>query len=119
MGRPRKYTVSEVERKINTYFNKKEVVPNVCGLAVAIGIHRDTLHTWLHENGPYTDTLKNAYQRIEDYWVSRLATKACTGAIFYLKAQCKWQEKQEIDVTHQGNISLNINIKGLKDGATI
>lgn len=117
MGRPRKYTKKKLQERIDQYF-VEEKRPGVCGLAVYLDVHRDTLREWRTENGPFSAPIKKALDRIQAVHESRLQGAQCSGSIFWLKAQAGWKEQQEVKVEHEGSVSLNINIKGL-DGADV
>jgi len=105
-------------KKVDAYFAQKDLVPTQLGLAMYLDVNRDTLHQWLVENGPFSDIIKKAKDLIENFWQKRLALGQCTGAIFWLKCQAGWKDTQEVNVKHEGDINLSINIKGL-DGANV
>jgi len=116
-GRPRRYTAATLQKKVDEYF-KQTSNPGVIGLAVYLDVDRETVRTWKVENGPFSGIIKKAYDKVAAAHEERLADGKCTGSIFWLKAQGGWQDKQEVKVEHQGDISLSINIKGL-DGADV
>lgn len=87
-GRPRAYqTVDDLEQGIEQYFqyceqNKK--MPNKAGLALSLGVSRETLNNY--ESIPeFLDAIKKAYAFIEDGWIQKLPYGHAAGNIFYLK----------------------------------
>lgn len=77
-------------------------MPTINGLAIALGIGRNTLNEYRHRP-EFQDTLKRVLAEIEEWWEKRLAENSCTGAIFWLKNQ-GWKDKitTEQDLTiHQ------------------
>lgn len=90
---------------ITEYFER----PSVLGLCAHIGITRETLLQY--ENNPeFSDTIKKAKSRIEQYLEEQLFRKdQVTGIIFNLKNNFGWKDKQEIE--HSGEIG----VKKLED----
>ena len=113
MARPLKFkSPEELESRIEEYFKyaegKKEV-PTVSGLAWFLGTNRQTLLNYQEENDvlfksvtddvkvKYFDTIKRAKARIESGYEQALFNKnSAVGAIFTLKNNYKWVDKQEI-----------------------
>lgn len=63
-GRPTKYnnqTVDKARHYLDNYQEYGDVVPQIAGLAVALGIHRDTLYEWAKdpEKRQFSDILKD------------------------------------------------------------
>ena len=88
-GRPKKYTQVELmQQKIDTYFKKcdNEHDPyTVTGLCLALDITRETLSQYL-KNSEFSDTIKKAKLKVENYLEKRLITDtSTTGIIFNLK----------------------------------
>lgn len=108
-GRPLKFqTVEELQTAIDAYFKSVEGVfyldkdgVKVCepltitGLALALDTTRQVLMDY-QERDEYTDTIKKAKTRIENYAERRIFTTNPTGAIFALK-NYGWKDKQEVD----------------------
>jgi hypothetical protein len=112
MSRPPIFeTPEEFEAVADAYFAEclaKEMVPTVNGLALALGMTRETLLRYA-EKPEFSDTVKRARTRLEAVWEQRLAGTACTGAIFWLKNQ-GWSDRMESVVTasvdHSGTVAI-------------
>ena len=98
-GRPRKYTEVEImQEKIDKYF--KECKENnepytITGLCIALDICRDTLSEYM-KNKEFSDTIKKAKLKVENYLERHLITdSSTTGIIFNLKNNFGWKDKQE------------------------
>lgn len=106
-GRPKKYTEVELmQEKINKYFkecdNKNEPY-TVTGLCLALDMTRETLREYL-KNEQFSDTIKKAKLRVENYLEKHLITdNSATGIIFNLKNNFGWTDKQQVE--HSGNIN--------------
>ena len=106
-GRPKKYTEAELmQRKIDAYFKKcdNEHDPyTVTGLCLALDITRETLSQYL-KNSEFSDTIKKAKLKVENYLEKRLITDtSTTGIIFNLKNNFGWTDKQQLE--HSGSIN--------------
>lgn len=110
-GRPKKISeVDELNNKIKKYFvecdNKKEPY-TITGLCLALDICRDTLCEYA-KNEEFSDTIKKAKLRVENYLEKHLITDTgTTGIIFNLKNNFGWKDKQELE--HSGNINNPFN----------
>lgn len=118
MARPLKFkTPEELEKRIEEYFeyakDNKEV-PTVSGLAWFLGTNRQTLLNYQEENEnlfksisddvkvKFFDTIKRAKARIESGYEQALFNKnSAVGAIFTLKNNYKWVDKQEVEQTNK------------------
>ena len=119
MARPRKYeTVEELEEIIDEYFAKcdEENRPyTVTGLAIALNMSRRGLIDYCartDENGePFIHTIKNAKDRVESKVEEGLLSGKynATGAIFNLKNNYGWKDKQEVE--QSGEVNNTITIK--------
>ena len=99
-GRPLKYkTVKELEDAIDAYFEErylKSIPPTISGLALWLGFEsRQSLYDY-QDRPEFSDTIKRATARIEDYAERILlnGNGSATGAIFWLKNH-KWTDKTE------------------------
>lgn len=99
-GRPLKYkTVKELEDAIDAYFEErysKAIPPTISGLALWLGFEsRQSLYDY-QDRPEFSDTIKRATARIEDYAERILlnGNGSATGAIFWLKNH-KWTDKTE------------------------
>ncbi|HIU51419.1 MAG TPA: DNA-packaging protein [Candidatus Merdicola faecigallinarum] len=106
-GRPKKYTEVEImQQKIEMYFKeceKKNEPYTVTGLCLALDICRDTLAEYA-KNSEFSDTIKKAKLKVENYLEKHLITdSSTTGIIFNLKNNFGWTDKQQLE--HSGNIN--------------
>ena len=106
-GRPKKYTEVEImQQKIEMYFKeceKKNEPYTVTGLCLALDICRDTLAEYA-KNSEFSDTIKKARLKVENYLEKHLITdSSTTGIIFNLKNNFGWTDKQQLE--HSGNIN--------------
>ena len=106
-GRPKKYTEAELmQQKIDVYFKKcdnKHEPYTVTGLCLALDITRETLNQYL-KNIEFSDTIKKAKLKVENYLEKRLITDtSTTGIIFNLKNNFGWTDKQQLE--HSGSIN--------------
>ncbi|NFN94919.1 hypothetical protein FDB28_12655 [Clostridium botulinum] len=119
VGRPAKYdNPEEMQNIINEYFKeceKSEEIPTVTGLAFSLDIDRNTLlryennqeNDWLKNfddsvKAEFSRTIKRAKRYIESNYENALFSNGKTvGAIFTLKNNYHWVDKQEIEQTNK------------------
>lgn len=112
-GRPLKFaTVEELQSKIDAYFEERETVeqyPNgdikpkpltITGLALALDTTRETICDYAEKDG-FSDSVRRARQKCENYAEERLYLGPATGPIFALK-NYNWKDTQDIN---QNNIN--------------
>lgn len=110
-GRPKKYNdVETMEEKISKYFKECELKQEpytITGLCLALNICRDTLSEYM-KNEEFSDTIKKAKLKVENYLEKHLITdSSTTGIIFNLKNNFGWKDKQEninIDTSYENYI---------------
>ncbi len=110
-GRPKKYNdVETMEEKISKYFKECELKQEpytITGLCLALNICRDTLSEYM-KNEEFSDTIKKAKLKVENYLEKHLITdSSTTGIIFNLKNNFGWKDKQEninIDTSYEDYI---------------
>jgi len=74
-------------------------VPSYLGLAIYLGIDKDTLRSTSKVEG-YSVSYKKALAVMEEYKSSRLHTASnVAGVIFDLKNNHHWTDKQEVEIT--------------------
>lgn len=78
----------------------KPRMPTVNGLALALGMSRETLLRYA-EKLEFSDTVKQVRTRLEAEWEQRLAGPNATGTIFWLKNQ-GWSDS--VEQKHSGSI---------------
>ena len=110
-GRPLKFqSVQELQERIDSYFSEceeKEKVVSVTGLALYLDTSRETLLDY-QEKPEFSDAIKKAKLRCEN-WVEEgaLSNKVnATSAIFNLKNNFGWKDKQEME--HSGGVTVNL-----------
>ena len=115
-GRPEIYsTREELEKDIESYYKycvENEQPLTVIGLACYLNMTRETLNQY-QKKEKFSDTIKKAKARIEmDINIGLLKGHYnSTGAIFNLKNNFGWRDRQEHKVEQDGNIT--INVKGV------
>jgi len=116
-GRPPIFkTPEEFDAIASAFFAEREALeqpPTVNGLALALGMTRETLLRY-EEKPEFSDTVKAIRHRLEDAWERRLGNTACTGAIFWLKNQ-GWRDKTEQEHTGPNGSNLFAGIKVIFD----
>lgn len=111
-GRPRKFkTPEQLDKLIDDYFNRcdeKEEPYTITGLALALDTTRDVLIDYEKNYEPeFSYVIKKAKQRVQNYaerWL--YSGKNPAGAIFWLKANAAWVDKQVHELT--GNLQFSI-----------
>lgn len=111
-GRPLKFgSVEELQNKIDAYFQEMQEslyinadgIPvyeplTITGLALALDTTRKTLMEY-EEKDEFSNTIKKAKTRIENFAEKRLFGSAPTGAIFALK-NYGWKDTQDVTQTN-------------------
>lgn len=121
MARPRKYTkVEDMQKAIDEYFelcNKQEAPYTISGLALALDFDsRQSLLNYCDyeddEDKSFLDTIKRAKALCEfDVERGLLSGKYnATGAIFNLKNNYGWKDKQEIEADVKNDVTINIEL---------
>ena len=108
-GRPRLWTDAEAfAAATDEYFDTvkaEETMPTMAGLCLHLGFEdRESLGRYLEYGPAFSRTVKRAKMRMENDRNQRLANAACTGAIFDLKVNHGWQDKQVVE--HAGEIEV-------------
>lgn len=110
VGRPLQYeSKAALQVAIDDYFETKAKVdmgeyisfqPTMAGLALHLGLSRQGLLNY-EGREEFVDAIKRARMRVEEALEQRLYGNAPTGAIFNLKNNFGWKDKQELD--HQSS----------------
>lgn len=113
VGRPLKFkSVKELQDKIDAYFSeceKKSRPLTITGLALALDCDRDTLLNY-GKREEYFGTLIKARLMCQNYAEEFLFSgKNVAGAIFNLKNNYSWRDRQEIDHTSKGKAIKGFN----------
>ena len=105
-GRPRHFkSPVEMQKAIDEYFEETEKI-TICGLALYLGfISRQSFLDYSGYSEKYSDTIKAAKARVEQYYEEHIIGQNAAGPIFALK-NFKWSDKQEIQ--HSGDMGVNI-----------
>lgn len=113
MSRPIFNDPKELQAKIDDFFikcaeNKKQ--PTKTGLCVHLDVLQDSLNAYIEDEAnetykPYSPILKKAYRDIEDKLLERLMSPNgnVAGVIFYLKNAFKYRDRQDLDISSQGD----------------
>jgi hypothetical protein len=97
----------EVEGRIKWYFGhcvNSDMKPTVSGMCNAIGIHRDTLHTWKTgeaRKGTHQEVVLRAYRVLEELWEDYMLNGKVNpvAGIFLGKNLFSYRDQQEYVVT--------------------
>ncbi len=120
-GRPLKFeTVEELQKAIDAYFleNKNSMFINaedipvyepltITGLALALDTTRKTLMEY-EEKDEFSNAVKRAKTRIENYAEKRIFSTSPAGAIFALK-NYGWKDTQDVNQNNTGIPQIVIN----------
>lgn len=110
LGRPLKFeNPDQLALMCDGYFklcDERKEPYTVTGLALFLDTTRETLLDYEDDRPEYSDTVKKAKARCENYVEKYLFTgKNVVGAIFNLKNNYKgWKDKQETELT--GNVTI-------------
>jgi len=114
MARPAKYTKKELDTLVAAYFTlceKTNKAPTKGGLGLFLDVTREYFRDNIEKNTELADTIKKAYEEIEEVWIQMLSSKgySAAGVIFYLKNAYKWRDRLETDVTSGGKAITSID----------
>lgn len=105
-GRPLKFqSVKELQQKIDAYFAERQAANkpiSITGLALALDTTRETLCDY-GERDEFSDTIKRAKLRVENFYEERLTLANATGPIFALK-NFDWSDKQQTELSGEVRI---------------
>src|SRR2546426_212641 len=107
-GRPLKFkTVEDMKKLIDAYFEKCAIEKRpltITGLALALDTSRKVLLEYEDDRPEYRNTIKKAKEMCHNYAEEFLFSgRNIVGAIFNLKNNYGWHEKQETE--HSGNVT--------------
>lgn len=114
---PRKIpTIEHIENVWETYVascKEREAPLTVVGFAVALDVSRETLSQYAqgvfdNENESFSAFIRKCRDKIEADKNEGLLTGRynSTGAIFDLKNNHGWKDRQEVDTTHSGALEI-------------
>ncbi len=102
-GRPLKYSVDELQNKVNEYFETSDRW-TIAGLAVFLGVDRHTVYNY-KERDEFFHIIKGAVDKVEARYEERLIyDNSPTGVIFALK-NMGWRDKTEVE--QSGGLTIN------------
>ncbi len=109
-GRPRHFqSPQDMQMAIDEYFEETEKI-TVCGLSLHLGfVSRQSFLDYSGYSDEFSDTIKVAKQRVEQYYEEHLIGTGVAGSIFAIK-NFGWTDKQEIDVTTTQNVEVELNL---------
>jgi len=107
-GRPLKFkSAKKLQSKVNDYFESCfENEPfSIVGLALYLDTTTETLRDYEQNRGPaFSAIIRKAKMRVEKYWGDRCTHQAVAGAIFQLKCNHGYVERQVIEHDVGGNL---------------
>jgi hypothetical protein len=114
-------TPAQMEKVMDQYFDnctKNNKPFTVCGLSAACGFaSRQSFFDYIENKTGFTDTIKKAKYKIEQYLEEQLAGgRQVAGLIFNLKNNFGWVDKQEINTHITGELSLSDVLQQGKKG---
>ena len=123
-GRPTKYNKQIIEKSLDyleNYMNYGDVVPQVAGLALHLGVRRDTLYEWAKEDGK--EDFSDIFENVKGAQEKRLINGSLEGEFNpaiskMLLTKHGYSDKQEIqqDITSGGEaLGLSVEFKKSKD----
>ena len=97
----------QVSERLEWYFYhcaESDIKPTVNGMCNALGIHRDTLHTWKtgeFRKGTHQEVILRAYRLLEALWEDYMLNGKVNpvSGIFIGKSMFGYEEKQEFILT--------------------
>ncbi len=108
-GRPVKWkSVDEMQSKIDEYFLncvENGLHQTITGLAIALNMTRQGLIDYSKKDA-FADTIKKAKLRCEHYVENLALGKSPIGAIFNLKCNYGWVDKQVLE--HSGGLNIKL-----------
>lgn len=118
-GRPRLLT-PEMQDKAETYLavwdQEGDVIPSIAGLALFLGVSRETVHTWRHEFEAFSDTLSRLLSMQERITLNKGLTGDFTAPISKLVLHNHgYSDKAESTNTLQGSNGGPIQVESALD----
>lgn len=112
---------SQVEGRIGWYFNHcidNDMKPTVSGMCNALGIHRDTLHTWRtgeFRADSHQAVVLKAYRLLEELWEDYMLNGKINpvSGIFLGKNHFGYTDKQEYVVTPNTGVE-SVDVKTIE-----
>ena len=91
----------ETDAKVITGYDDGEPIyafqPTMSGLALSLGVDRKTITNYSHKDG-FFPSIKKARDMVENALERHLYGKNVTGAIFNLKNNFGWADKQDLNI---------------------
>lgn len=112
--------VVSAETKDATMFKErlKVKMPTMEGLALYLGIHRDTLYDWAKKYPQFSDVLEHLRAKQADRLINNGLSGDYNPTIAkVLLTKHGYTDKQEIDHTTQGEKIQSVNYTGISDAA--
>lgn len=126
-GRPRLLTpelMEKAESYLDVWAEEGDVIPSLAGLALFLGVSRETVHTWRHEFPAFSDTLSMLMAKQERVTVNKGLTGDFTPAISKLVLHNHgYSDKAENTNTLQGanggpiQVESALDVSGLSSDA--
>ena len=116
-------SAAQVEERVMWYFShcaESDMKPTVKGLCNALGIHRDTIHTWKtgeRRAGTHKEIVLKAYDMMEELWEDYMLNGKINpvSGIFLGKNLWGYADKQEYVVTpNTGNNYADVDMEAIE-----
>ena len=114
-----------VAERVAWYFNhcaEDDMKPTVTGLSNALGIHRDTLHSWAtgstrSKTSERSDLIKRAYSLLAELWEDYMLNGKVNpvSGIFLGKNHFGYTDKQEVTLTPGKPLGEPVDLKALEE----
>jgi len=111
VGRPTKYSEDVLKKAmdyVENHRNYGEIIPSIEGLALVLGVNRDTIYEWAKQYKKFSDTLELCRLKQTKLLINLgLAGKINTAIAKLLLAKQGYVEKQEVVEVERPLIMLN------------
>ncbi len=116
VGRPPKYNKGILEKAyayLEDYEQAGDVIPSIVGLALALDLHRETIHAWDREDGKkeFSDMLEKINQKQQQVLISKGLTGDFNSNITKLVlGKHGFHDKQDTEHTGKDGKPLSLKV---------
>ncbi|GBD34471.1 hypothetical protein HRbin35_00193 [bacterium HR35] len=111
IGRPTKYSKELLEKAFDyaeNYRNYGDVIPCIGGLALVLGVHKDTIYEWAKRYPEFSDMLKILHTKQVKILINLgLVGKVNTAIVKLLLAKQGYTERQELSIENKKIVVLD------------